>query len=119
MTSCTDSNCLFCRIISGDEPSTTVYEDDKVLAFRDKFPAAPVHILIIPREHIATLNDTEPKHAELLGHIMLTASRLAKELDLADDGYRVVMNCNRQGGQTVYHIHLHLLGERPMRWPPG
>ena len=112
-------NCLFCQLISGEKPSNKVYEDDKVFAFRDIFPAAPTHILIIPKQHIATLNDTSAEHAELLGHIMLTANRLAKEEGLADDGYRVVTNCNQNGGQTVYHIHLHLLGDRKMSWPPG
>ena len=113
------SDCLFCNIVSGHASATRVYEDDRVVAFRDIFPAAPTHLLIIPKQHITTLNDAQPEHAELLGHIMLTASKLAKEQGFADDGYRVVMNCNEQGGQTVYHIHLHLLAERPMRWPPG
>ena len=113
------TDCLFCQIVSGEKPSNKVYEDDLVYAFKDIFPAAPVHILIIPKQHIATLNDTNPEHKELLGHIILTASQLAKDFELAEDGYRVVMNCNRNGGQTVYHIHLHLLGDRGMKWPPG
>ena len=113
------SECLFCRIIDGSTPATKIYEDDDLLAFKDIFPAAPSHFLIIPKEHIATLNDAEPRHAELLGRIMLTAGKIAKESGFSEDGYRVVMNCNKNGGQTVYHIHLHVIAGRPMTWPPG
>ncbi len=111
--------CLFCNIISGDIPADIVYEDDQLIAFRDITPQAPNHILVIPRKHISTLNDATAGDAELLGHIMLTAAKLAAQLDCADEGYRVVMNCNAAAGQTVFHIHLHLLCGRNMHWPPG
>ena len=96
-----------------------VYEDDQVIAFRDINPQAPKHLLIIPRKHIATLNDAEQEDQALLGHIMLTAQKIAELEGDLEDGYRVVMNCNRNGGQSVYHIHLHYLGGRQMGWPPG
>ena len=96
-----------------------VYEDDQVIAFRDINPQAPKHLLIIPRKHIATLNDVEQEDQALLGHIMLTAQKIAELEGDLEDGYRVVMNCNRNGGQSVYHIHLHYLGGRQMGWPPG
>ena len=111
--------CFFCKIANKEVKSDIVYEDDDVIAFRDINPQAPTHILIIPKKHIATLNDAEDQDAALLGKINLTASKIANDLGFADDGYRVVMNCNGHGGQTVYHIHLHLLGERQMTWPPG
>jgi histidine triad (HIT) family protein len=111
--------CLFCNIISGDIPADIVYEDDQLIAFRDITPQAPNHILVIPRKHISTLNDATAGDAELLGHIMLSAAKLAAQLDCADEGYRVVMNCNAAAGQTVFHIHLHLLCGRNMHWPPG
>ena len=112
-------NCLFCKIAAGEIPSQKLYEDENVVAFRDIAPQAPNHFLVIPRQHISTLNDIDASHAELLGHMQLTGARLAKELQIAEDGFRFVMNCNRQGGQTVYHIHLHVLGGRQMSWPPG
>ena len=112
-------NCLFCKIAAGQIPSTKVYEDDQVLAFRDIAPQAPTHVLFIPKTPIATLNDLQPEHAELVGRLILAAAAHAKELGLAEDGYRVVMNCNQLGGQTVYHIHLHLLAGRQLHWPPG
>lgn len=112
-------DCLFCKIIAGEIPAKKVYEDDKVIAFDDINPQAPVHKIIIPRQHIATLNDLEPGHNELTGHILHTAAKLAKELGIEEDGYRVVMNCNAGGGQTVFHIHMHLVGGRGMKWPPG
>jgi len=96
-----------------------VYEDDQVIAFRDINPQAPKHILIIPRKHIATLNDATQEDQALLGHIMLTAQKIAEQEGDQEDGYRVVMNCNRNGGQSVYHIHLHYLAGRQMGWPPG
>lgn len=111
--------CLFCNIISGDVPADIIYQDDRVVAFRDITPQAPNHILVIPRKHISTLNDASVDNAELLGHIMLSAAKLAKQLDCAEQGYRVVMNCNAAAGQTVFHIHLHLLCGRNMHWPPG
>ncbi|MDD7805899.1 MAG: histidine triad nucleotide-binding protein [Endozoicomonas sp. (ex Botrylloides leachii)] len=112
-------NCLFCKIIAGDISADKVYEDNDVLAFKDINPAAPCHILIIPKKHISTLNDAVFDDQQILGKMMLTAKDLANEMNLANDGYRTIMNCNSQGGQTVYHIHLHLLGGRPMTWPPG
>ncbi|MGI9276896.1 MAG: histidine triad nucleotide-binding protein [Endozoicomonas sp.] len=110
-------SCLFCKMVAGEIPTDKVYEDDDVLAFRDINPQAPTHILIIPKKHIATLNDADDP--ALLGRLMVTAKNLAAEEGLADDGYRVVMNCNSHGGQSVYHIHLHLLGGRQLTWPPG
>ncbi|MET4695592.1 histidine triad nucleotide-binding protein [Endozoicomonas lisbonensis] len=112
-------SCLFCKMVEGEIPTNKVYEDDELLAFRDINPQAPTHILIIPKKHIATLNDTSADDQLLLGKIMLKARELAVEEGLEDDGYRVVLNCNSHGGQSVYHIHLHLLGGRQMAWPPG
>ena len=111
------TDCLFCKMVSGEIKPDTVYEDDKVLAFRDIHPQAPVHILIIPKIHIATLNELDD--VGLAGHLLLTAAKLAAQEGLAGDGYRTVINCNEHGGQAVYHLHLHLLGGRSMRWPPG
>jgi len=112
-------SCLFCRIARHQSPAEIVYEDDEVVAFRDLHPQAPEHLLCIPRRHLATLNEAEPAEAQLLGRLLLTAQRLAKELGFAGNGYRLVMNCNRDGGQTVYHLHLHVLAGRALRWPPG
>lgn len=111
-------DCLFCKIIEGDIPSNKIYEDELVYAFHDIAPQAPVHFLVIPKKHITTLNDLTKADRELAGHILYTAQRLANELG-CDAGYRVVMNCNEHGGQTVYHIHLHVLGQRQLEWPPG
>jgi len=113
------SDCLFCRIAAGDIPSEIVYQDDEVVAFRDINPQAPQHILIIPRRHIETVLDLTNDDNELIGHMMLTAGRIARDLGLSERGYRLVFNCKRDGGQDVYHIHLHLLGGRRMGWPPG
>jgi len=101
---------IFDKIISREIPADIVYEDDQVLAFKDIAPKAPVHYLIIPKLPIATLNEADPSHQALLGHMMLTAAKLAKEANVAEGGYRVQMNCNPDGGQVVYHIHLHLMG---------
>jgi histidine triad (HIT) family protein len=111
------TDCLFCKMVNGEIKPDVVFEDDKVLAFHDIDPKAPVHILIIPKRHIRTLNDLDD--AELGGQLLLTAAKLAKQLGLADDGYRTVFNCNQYGGQAVYHLHLHLLGGRQMMWPAG
>ena len=111
------SDCLFCKIIAGDIPADKIYEDDDVLAFHDIGAQAPHHFLVIPKKHISTLNDVDD--AALVGKLTLTASQIAKDFGFAENGYRVVMNCNEQGGQTVYHIHLHCLGGRQMTWPPG
>ena len=112
-------NCLFCKIVAGDIPTDTVYENDQVLAFRDIDPKAPTHILIIPKEHISTTNDLAEAHKTLMGEMLLAAKEIAGQEGIADSGYRTIFNCNSDGGQTVYHIHLHLLGGRQMKWPPG
>lgn len=111
--------CLFCKITKGELPATILYQDDVVLAFNDLKPQAPQHVLIIPRKHIATLNDLAPEDTVLAGHMMQTARKLAEQLGIAEQGYRTVMNCNGAGGQMVFHIHLHLLGGRQLIWPPG
>mgnify|MGYP000606224871 CR=1 FL=1 len=111
-------DCLFCKIASG-EIGELMYENDHVVAFRDISPQAPTHILIIPKEHIPTVNDLADQHAELVGKMFLAAAELARQEGFSEDGYRLVMNCGSKGGQAVYHIHLHLLGGRQMDWPPG
>jgi histidine triad (HIT) family protein len=110
---------LFLKIINREIPADIVYETDEILAFRDINPQAPTHLLIIPKEHIPTMNDLGSGHSNLLGRLLLVAAELAEREGIAQDGYRVVMNCNKSGGQAVYHIHLHLLGGRQMGWPPG
>jgi len=112
-------NCLFCRVASGEIASDVVYEDDAVVAFNDVNPKAPIHILVIPREHIATLNDLDDGHIDLVGRLYLVARDIAREQGFAEAGYRTVINCNRQAGQSVFHLHLHLLAGRLMGWPPG
>lgn len=102
--------CLFCKIASGSEGAELIYEDDQVVAFHDIDPKAPVHILVIPRRHISTINDSTSSDEILLGHMMFIAAQLAKENNIAENGYRLILNCNRGGGQVVFHIHLHLLG---------
>ncbi|NIN58769.1 MAG: HIT domain-containing protein [Xanthomonadales bacterium] len=113
------SEDLFLKIIRREVPADIVYETDEVLAFRDINPQAPVHVLIIPKVHIRTIDDLESEHAELVGKLFLAARDIAGAEGLSDVGYRVVMNCNEGGGQAVFHIHLHLLGGRPFSWPPG
>ncbi|MBB3191287.1 histidine triad nucleotide-binding protein [Halomonas cerina] len=112
-------DCLFCKIIDREIPADIVFEDDEVLAFNDINPQAPTHLVIVPKRHIATLNDIEEGDLALVGRLPYTAARLAREKGFAEDGYRVVMNCNEQGGQTVYHIHMHLMGGRRFTWPAG
>jgi histidine triad (HIT) family protein len=112
-------SCLFCRIIAGEIPSKKAYEDDTMVAFHDVNPQAPVHVLIVPRTHIATLNDASDDDTLLLGSMQRRATAIAAELGLAERGYRTVFNCNSEAGQSVFHIHMHLLGGRPMAWPPG
>ncbi|MCH8256664.1 MAG: histidine triad nucleotide-binding protein [Proteobacteria bacterium] len=107
-------DCLFCKIISKDIPADIVYEDDKVLAFRDINPQAPIHILIIPHKHISTINDATTDDQELLGYMILIAAQIAKDNGVAESGYRLVVNCNAQGGQTVFHVHLHILAGRQL-----
>jgi len=111
------SKCLFCKMVAGEITPDVVYEDETILAFRDINPQAPTHILIIPKSHVETLN--ELNDSVLAGQLLQTAIKLAKQEGLADDGYRTVFNCNKQGGQEVYHLHMHLLGGRQMIWPPG
>lgn len=113
------TDCLFCKIASGDIPADILYQDDDVLAFRDLSPQAPTHFLVIPKNHISTLNDLTDQDAPLIGKMFLAAKTIAKQEGMADSGYRTVMNCNSDGGQTVFHIHLHVLGGRGMSWPPG
>jgi histidine triad (HIT) family protein len=110
---------IFAKIIRREIPADIVYEDDDVLAFRDLNPQAPVHVLFIPKRAIATLNDAQPEDALLLGKLLLTAAAYARSIGVAEDGYRTVVNCNLHGGQTVFHIHVHLLAGRAMHWPPG
>lgn len=111
-------DCLFCKIINREIPAEIVYEDDQVLAFNDISPQAPFHILVIPKKHIATVNDITTEDETLVGHMVTAASKIAQELGFDQDGYRTVFNCNKHGGQTVYHIHLHILGGKPLGWPP-
>ncbi|KOR36940.1 zinc-binding protein [Planktothricoides sp. SR001] len=115
----TMTDSIFAKIIRRELPADIVYEDNLALAFRDKNPQAPVHILVIPKEAIAKLSDAESKDHALMGHLLLTAKRVAEQEGLSEDGYRVVINNGPNGGQTVYHLHLHILGGRQMKWPPG
>ena len=113
------SDCLFCKMVAGDIKPDVVFEDDAVLAFRDVNPQAPTHVLVVPKQHIATTNDLDATSADVVGKMYLAAKQIAADEGIADPGYRMVMNCNPGAGQSVYHIHLHLLGGRPMGWPPG
>jgi histidine triad (HIT) family protein len=115
----TDERDLFCKIIDGDVPSEKVYEDDDVYAFKDINPAAPTHILVIPKEHITSLWEAQESQAELLGTLMLRARDIAKDAGLEDDGFRLVINNGAGAGQSVFHIHLHVIGGRSLSWPPG
>lgn len=112
-------DCLFCKIAAGEIKANCVFENDKVVAFRDINPQAPTHVLVIPRQHIPTLNDLTPDHGTIVGEMFLAAKQVAEQDGIAAKGYRTVMNCNRDAGQTVFHIHLHVLGGRGMEWPPG
>ncbi len=111
--------CLFCKMVAGEIQPDKVYEDQHILAFRDINPQAPVHILVIPKIHIGTLNDLDEGQADLIGHLYLAAAQIARQEGIGERGYRTVMNCNADGGQTVFHLHLHLVGGRQMTWPPG
>ena len=113
------SDCLFCKILDGEIPCDRVYENDQVIAFRDVNPQAPTHILVIPRKHISTVNDLTADDKNIVGEMMLAAQVIAKQEGIEESGYRLVMNCNEGAGQTVFHIHLHILGGRRMNWPPG
>lgn len=111
-------DCVFCKIVNGQINASKIYEDDKVLAFKDLSPQAPVHILIIPKEHISSANDLTNKNSDIVGHIFLVAKDIAISQNL-ESGYRIVNNCGEDGGQSVNHLHFHLLGGRSMKWPPG
>ncbi|WP_040211355.1 histidine triad nucleotide-binding protein [Clostridium polynesiense] len=112
------NDCIFCKIVEGDIPSKKIYEDDKVLAFQDIKPEAPVHVLIIPKAHIESVNNINEENSEIIGHIFLVINKLAKTLEIEKDGYRVVNNCGVNGGQTVPHLHFHLFGGKSFNWPP-
>ena len=112
-------DCLFCKIVDGQIPSAKVHEDDSVVAFRDVNPQAPLHVLVVPRTHVATLNDLQPEHDALVGSMFRVAAQIAKAHGYAERGYRTVFNCNRDAGQTVFHLHLHVLAGRGLSWPPG
>ena len=113
------ADCLFCKIVAGQIPGSIVYEDQELVAFKDINPQAPLHVLIVPRQHIETLNDLRVVDDALVGSMVRCAAALAKKNGYADRGYRTVFNCNREAGQTVFHIHLHLLAGRSLTWPPG
>lgn len=112
-------DCLFCKIAAGEIPSTKVYEDDLVYAFRDIEPQAPVHILIIPKQHISSVNEINDENCAIVGHIFKVAAEIAKNEGVAEEGYRIVTNIGENGGQTVKHLHYHMLGGRSLQWPPG
>lgn len=115
----TSTDCLFCKIASGDIPATLIHEDERVVAFRDINPQAPVHFLVIPRAHVSSLDAARDDEGELLGSLFLAARDLARAEGIAEDGYRTVVNVGADGGQTVHHIHVHVLGGRSLGWPPG
>lgn len=112
-------DCIFCKIIKGDIPSKKIYEDDNVFAFYDISPEAPVHFLVVPKEHISSANELNEENSKIIAHIFVVINRIVKELGIADSGYRIVNNCGVDGGQTVNHIHFHVLGARELKWPPG
>jgi histidine triad (HIT) family protein len=111
--------CIFCKIVKGEIPSEKVYEDDLVLSFKDINPGAPVHVLIVPKKHIESINDLDKEDSNIIAHIFMAAKKIAGDLNIAEDGYRIVSNTGRYGGQTVPHVHFHLLGGRSLNWPPG
>ena len=115
----TMTDCLFCKIRDGEIPGDKVYEDDDILAFRDVNPQAPTHVLVIPKKHIATINDLDNEDVTVSGKMMLVAKQIAADEGIDQDGYRLVFNCNEGAGQAVFHIHMHVLGGRRMSWPPG
>lgn len=113
------SDCLFCRIAAGEAPARIVYQDERLVAIDDIHPQAPMHVLVIPRRHVPTLNDLGPADDGLVGEMIRRAATLARERGVADTGYRTIFNCNRGAGQTIYHLHLHVVGGRRLSWPPG
>jgi histidine triad (HIT) family protein len=112
-------SCLFCRIVAGEIPAKKVFEDGELVAFDDINPQAPMHVLVVPKTHIATLNDLDAGHDALMGAMIRRAAAIAAERGYASRGFRTVFNCNAEAGQSVFHVHLHVLGGRPMAWPPG
>jgi histidine triad (HIT) family protein len=114
-----EQNCIFCKIVAGEIPAAKVFEDERAVVFRDINPQAPTHALVIPRRHVASLNEASEADESLLGHLLLVAARVAREEGRAESGYRTVINTNADAGQTVFHIHVHLLGGRRLTWPPG
>ena len=114
-----NNDCLFCKIVEKKIPADIVYESENIIAFKDIEPKAPIHCLIIPKKHISTINDIDGSNSNIIGLMYEAAAQLARTLNVDKDGYRVVMNCNSNGGQTVYHIHLHFLAGRQLSWPPG
>lgn len=112
-------DCIFCKIVDGTIPSQKVYEDEKVVGFKDISPVAPVHIIIIPKQHIESVMEVDENNADIINHIVLVAKKIAKEFGISEKGFRIVNNCGKEGGQTVPHLHFHLLGGRDMQWPPG
>ncbi|HSI88989.1 MAG TPA: histidine triad nucleotide-binding protein [Pyrinomonadaceae bacterium] len=114
-----NEDCLFCKIVAGDIPSEKIAEDDRSIAFNDISPQAPTHVLVVPKQHIESLDKASKKDRELLGHLLIKAAEIAREKGFAEDGYRVVINTNADGGQTVFHLHVHLLGGRTFVFPPG
>ncbi len=113
------TDCIFCKIIAGEIPSKKIYEDDKVLAFYDIEPSAPVHFLVIPKVHIASVNEINEENADIISHIFKSINKIVQELNIADTGYRVITNCGEDGGQTVGHLHFHIIGGRKLHWPAG
>ncbi|WP_425446116.1 histidine triad nucleotide-binding protein [Dethiothermospora halolimnae] len=113
------SDCIFCKIVDGEIPSEKVYEDDKVVAFNDVNPQSPVHILVIPKRHISSVKEIDDDNSHLVSHIHLVINKIAKDKGLYEKGFRIVNNCGEDGGQTVNHLHYHLLGGRQLKWPPG
>ncbi len=113
------SDCLFCKIVSGDIPGDIVFQDDEIIAFNDINPQAPVHILVIPKKHIATHNELSDGDARLIGSLLIKIKSIAQGIGQLSKGYRIVTNCGSESGQSVFHVHFHLLGGRPMHWPPG
>lgn len=112
-------DCIFCKIVNKEIPAEIIYEDNQVLAFRDIKPAAPVHLLLIPKKHVETFFDLDQEDAEVIGQIQLAAGRLARDMGLTEKGFRLVSNCGKDAGQLVMHMHYHLLAGRPLEWPPG
>ena len=113
------TDCIFCKIVNGEIPGQIVYQDEQIMAFKDINPVAPTHVLIIPKVHIQSLNQVSTEHKDLLGQMMVAVGKIAHDLGIAEGGYRLVSNCGKNGGQTVSHLHFHLLGGRSMQWPPG